>query len=367
MEVHPHREGAETGERGMSSRSPLRIGLAGLGALYWPFALADGIKGNSHARLTAFATLGQPEPEIRAHIGMDSEAFARYTGARRFVNAADMVKAGQVDAIALCGRHTEHARQVEQLAPLGRDLAIFKTMAASLADADRICAAGKKNRVRIAVGPSARFLPWFVAARKAVDAGRIGTPFSMRVAHHHGTIDVFGPGDFYREAAEGGPELSLGWYMVDLVMHFMGRPVVDVSASYGTFTSKDSPFMDLGRMSLRLAGGALAACDMYFCNRFDFPRWEMELVGDKGALLVRQPLEGGGEPAVTLTTAAGVRAIPLPARTPHWELFWIDELRGSGPPSLDAAYARDVTRVCLAARDAAARSASPARPAPRRR
>jgi predicted dehydrogenase len=334
-------------------KQALKIGLAGMGALYWPFALAEGLAGIRGARLAAVSSLGQAEAEIRAHIGMGAAEFAKKMGAK-LVDTVEQL-ADEADVIALCTRHTKHAAWVEKLAPLGRDLFVFKTFATTLKDADRICSAGKKHGVRIAAGPSARFLPWFAAAKSVVDAGRIGTPFSLRLAHHHGTIDVFGPGDFYRDAAEGGPELSLGWYMVDLAMHLLGRRVVDVDGAYGTYTSKDSPFMDLGRLTLRMEGGALAACDMYFCNRFAFPTWEMELVGDKGALLVRQPLGADAPPTVTLSTATGSRAVAMPTRSPHWELFWVDELRKPGALSVDAAWAREVTRVCLEARDAAAR------------
>jgi predicted dehydrogenase len=216
-------------------------------------------------------------------------------------------------------------------------------------------AAARDNRIRVAVGPSARFLPWFAAAKKALDAGRIGTPFSLRIAHHHGTLDVFHADDFYRDPAEGGPELSLGWYMVDLVLHFMQKPVERIAANYGTFTTPGGPFMDCGKLSLGMAGGAMASCDLYFCNRFAFPAWEMELVGDRGALLVRQSGGAGQETSVVLLTAAGRKNISPPARTPHWELFWVDELRGRGAPSVSAEYAREVTRICLAARDSARR------------
>lgn len=245
---------------------------------------------------------------------------------------------------------TEHARLVQQIAPYGKDIFIAKTFTTTMKDADAICATEKELGIRIAVGPSARFLPWFMAAKRVFDSGKIGAPFSMHVAHHHGTIDVFGPRDYYRDPKEGGPELSLGWYLVDLVMHFMAKPVTQVSALYGNFTSLDSPFMDCGKMTLALDGGAMAFCDMYFCNRFEFPRWEMEIVGGKGAVLIRQSKE---ETSVSVSTAAGVTEVPLPARAPHWELFWIEDFRAARAPALSAAHARTVTGVCLAARDSA--------------
>ncbi len=333
-------------------RRLLRVGLAGIAALYWPVCFAEGIQKRKDAKLVSFATLGVSPDEIRNHLGMGPEQFAGSYRLKGYDSVADMLAAGDLDAVAVCSRHTEHARLVRQLAPYGKDIFIAKTFATTVADANRICEAGERHRIRIAVGPSARFLPWFAAAGKAVAAGRIGEPFSVRIAHHHGTIDVFGPRDFYRDATEGGPELSLGWYLVDLVLWLMKRPVRRVSAAYGNYTSPDSPFMDCGTLSLQMDGGAMASCNMYFCNRIEFPGWEAEIVGDRGAILIRQGL---GDPVarVVLSTSRGRVELPVPRTGPHWELFWVDDFRRSGPPSLTAEYAREVTRVCLAARDSA--------------
>ena len=341
----------------------LRVGLAGIAALYWPVMIAEGIRARRDAKLVAFSTLGLAPRVIKDHVGMEPDEFARSCGAARYEDLDDMLRTEDLDAVAVCSRHTEHAALVPRIAAHGRDIFIAKTFATTARDAEAICAAGRKHGVRIAVGPSARFLPWFAAAKRVVDAGEIGAPFSMHVAHHHGTIDVFGPGDSYRDTREGGPELSLGWYLVDLVMHFMAKPVAGVSAVYGTYTSPDSPFMDCGKMTLTLEGGAMASCDMYFCNRFDYPRWEMEIIGEKGALLVRQ---SGDQAAVSVSTPRGTRAVALPSKTRDWELFWIDDFRAGREPELSAEYARRVTAACLAARDAARRGRWIAVPAARK-
>jgi predicted dehydrogenase len=327
--------------------------MAGIAALYWPITIAEGIKARRDATLVSFATLGVSPSVVRRHLGMEPADYARRYGLRQYDDLDEMLRAEELDAVAICSRHTEHARWVQRIARHGKDIFIAKTFTTTMADAGRICAAASRHGVRIAVGPSARFLPWFAAARRVLDSGRIGIPFSIRISHHHGTIDVFDRGDFYRDAAEGGPELSLGWYLVDLVLYFMQRPVTHVSALYGNFTSPDSPFMDCGTLSLELAGGALASCNMYFCNRFEFPRWEMEIVGDKGAILIHQAPGEQSEISVIVTTAAGRREACLPARTRHWELFWIDDFNAGRTPSLSAAYAREITRICLAARDSA--------------
>jgi predicted dehydrogenase len=198
---------------------------------------------------------------IKDHLGMEPAEYAHAYCVKQYGDLDEMLRTEELDAVAVCSRHTGHAGLVQQIAPHGKDIFIAKTFTTTMKDADAICSAEKKQGIRIAVGPSARILPWFLAAKRVVDSGRIGTPFSMHVAHHHGTIDVLGPGDFYRDPAEGGPELSLVWYLVDLLLHFMARPVKHVPAIYGNFTSPDSPFMDCGKLTLGLADGAMASCD----------------------------------------------------------------------------------------------------------
>jgi len=192
-----------------------------------------------------------------------------------------------------------------------------------------------------------------VAAHDAIAQGLIGEPFSVRICHHHGTIDVFGQGDWYRDPQEGGPELSLGWYGIDLALHLMQDTVQTVSAAYGNYTSPDSPFMDCGRMVMRMGRGGVASFDMYFCNRVPYPSWQLEIVGPKGVISVHRTEGSSSRTVVSLDGDGGYRSLPVPDRTPGWETFWIDDLLAGREPALSAEVAKQITQISLAARDSA--------------
>jgi predicted dehydrogenase len=241
----------------------------------------------------------------------------------------------------------------ERMAKLGVDLFIPKTFATTLADAERIVQAGRRHGVQIAVGPSARYLPPMLAAQEAIAQGSIGEPFAVRICHHHGTIDVFGEGDWYRDPQEGGPELSLGWYGIDLVLHLMQDTVQTVFAVYGNYTSPDSPFMDCGRIVMGMGRGGVASFDMYFCNRVPYPSWQLEIVGPKGVISVHRTEDSSSGTVVSLDGSEGYRTLPLPAQTPDWETFWIDDLLAGREPALTAEVAKRITQISLAARDSA--------------
>lgn len=336
----------------------MRVGMVGLAATYWPTAIARKLRARRGVRLLAAASLGVSDAVARRYLRVSPDEYADEFGLRLYRDAEAMVDRERLDTVVLCTRHTRHAKWAEAMAKLGLDIFIPKTFATTLADAERIVRAEREHGVQIAVGPSGRYLPAIAAAKQAVDKGRIGKPFAMRLCHHHGTLDAFPEGDWYRDAKEGGPELSLGWYVADLVLHFMGQGVESVFAQYANYTSPDSQFMDCGKLVMRMAGGAMAACDMYFCNRVPYPSWEMEVVGPKGVVRVHPVRSGATEIAASLRTARGVTPLPPPRRTRDWELFWVDDFRKRRPSAISPEVATLITRISLAARDSARKGRS---------
>jgi predicted dehydrogenase len=331
----------------------VRAGMVGLSALYWPQVMAKGLGSREGVCFAAAATLGATEEEVRGTLASTPREYAQQHGINLYTDAEEMVHAEKLDTVVLATRHTDHARWAERMAALGMNIFIPKTFATTLQDAHRIVEARNRHRVQIAVGPSARFLPEMVSVKEALKRGRIGRPFAARLCHHHGTIDVFGAKDWYREEQEGGPELSLAWYGIDLISHLFDGRIETVFAEYGNFTSPGSPFMDCGRICMSLQGGATASFDMYFCNRMSYPSWQLEIVGPRGIAAIR-PMEGDPtKPVASLDTESGHERLPRPDAVPNWETFWIDDLLAGREPALSVEYALAVTEVSLAARESA--------------
>ena len=104
-----------------------------------------------------------------------------------------------------------------------------------------------------------------------------------------------------------------------------------------------------------MAGGANAAFDMYFCNRFPYPSWQLEIAGPKGLLSIHRVEGDPFRTVASLDGPEGYRLLPIPEDMPHWENFWVDELAHGRPLSLTAGYAREVTRLSLAALESSRR------------
>lgn len=331
----------------------MRVGMVGITSKWWPIAIARGLKAAQGVKLLAAATLGSGSREVREHLGMTPEEYTEEFGVSLYRDAEEMIAGEKLDTVVLNVRHSEHADWAERLAQLGVDIYIPKPFATTLSDARRIVEVGERYGVNIACGPSDRYQPAMLAAKTAVDEGLIGEPFAMRMAHHHGTIEDFHKKDWYRDAKEGGPELSLGWYVVDLAMHFMGSGVARVFAEYENYTSPESPFMDCGKMVLRMTTGAMVSCDMYFCNRFPYPVWELDILGSRGAIKIHTEGDDTGKLAATLYTAQTVRSLPFPQKAPNREVAWVEGFNRKAPAVVPAQTALEITHVSLAARDAA--------------
>jgi predicted dehydrogenase len=336
----------------------MRAGMVGLSALYWPQTLGRGLAANPAVDFRAAATLGVADESIATTLGSSPQDYADQFKLKLYSDAEEMIAAEALETVVLITPHSQHADWVERLAPLGVNIFIPKTFTTTLKDAERIVQAQAHQNVRIAVGPTARYLPVFMAVKEALSAGAIGQPFSLRLCHHHGTIDGFNITDWYLEPSEGGPELSLGWYGIDLILHLLDDQVTQVVANYGNFTTPQSPFMDCGRMVLKMAQGGTAVFDMLFCNRFAYPAWQLEIIGTEGALAIQRAAPDSNSLVVTLHNAQGTQILSVPEQTPGWEHFWIEEFVTGRELSLDAAQAMKITRISLMARQAA-QSAQP--------
>ena len=331
----------------------MRIGIVGISTRHWPVAIARNLASLRDVRLLAAATLGDSEATVRQHIDMSPTEFSEAFAVKLYREPEEMVERERLDTVVISTRHSQHAEFAERMAGLGMNIYIPKTFTTTIEDAERIVRAGRKRGAGIAVGPSGRHFPPIAAAKKAVEKGIIGEPFAMRLSHHHGTLDAFPEGDWYRDVKEGGPELSLGWYVIDLLLDFMGQSATSVYATYGNYTSPGSPFMDCGKMVLRLKNGGMASCDMYFCHRIPYPTWELEVAGPKGVIKVQAAGNGTADAAAWLYTARGPRPLPVPKRIPDREVFWVDDFKKNRPPAISAEDALEITRISVAALDSA--------------
>ena len=332
----------------------MRTGLIGLSALYYPISQGDRLVNKKGVEFVSAATLGDDSTRIKSCMGLTPEEYGKKYSVKIYEDAEVMIEKENLEALVICSRNSEHAYWTEKAAKLGvKKIYMPKAFAVSIEDAERMVEIKREYGMQIACGPSMRYLPHMVALRLAIENEVAGKPHYIRLCHHHGTIKSFNEADWYRDAREGGPEMSLGWYGVDLATFLMGAKVEAVSANYSNFMSPDSPFMDCGRMEMLMEGGKVAQFDMYFCLGYPYPGWQIEIICEKGVLSLHRVQGDACNTVAAFQNSDGYRLLPLPENTVDMEAVWMDDFLCGREPVVNEEYSKYITAVCLKARDSA--------------
>lgn len=124
------------------------------------------------------AGICDPEPaRMRAAI-----ANFQIPPARVFTDLHRCLEVTAPDFAILCPATAHHADYVEQAAPYGVHLLVEKPFAATLAEADRMIAAARKARCRLAINWPLRWVPSHVTAHRLQREGRIG---ALQEVHYY--------------------------------------------------------------------------------------------------------------------------------------------------------------------------------------
>ncbi len=329
----------------------IRTGIVGLQSVFWPNAFANCLKEISNAELVACADMGYDPDLIKISLGRTPEEYAAQHDVGLYHDPIEMIEKEGLQAVCICAKNTEIVNFVELVAPLGVDIYMAKPMATTMEAANRIVKAVRDNDMIATSGTTERFDGGIRAAYQRFKSGAIGELISIRALHQHGNISGFPKDDWYWDEAQGGPELSLIWYVGDVVRWFAGSEVVRVYAEYDNYLSDNSPFMDNGKIILRFENKIMGSIDIYFSVKgWSFPSYEVELVGTEGCIRTQQSVYEG-----TLFTKDGITNFyriqnnNLLDEMRHWVQCCINKT----DPELTIEDARSVIELCLACRQSA--------------
>jgi predicted dehydrogenase len=249
-----------------TSSSPLQGGLIGCGFVS-QYHL-DAWREVPGARLVALCDVRPDRLEW---------AGARAPGAQLYGDAAAMFEAGHLDFVEICTRPESHRELVELAARHGAHVLCQKPAAVVRPDLRAMIAHCDEAGVRLMIHENWRFRPWYRAFRAEVDAGAIGRPIRLRIAHRDTRAlrpDGFADQPYLAEM----PRLVLlemGCHLVDTARYLMGE-ARSVSATLGRF-GPGHPGEDVATLSLRFDGGALGLLDLSWCAPADLARPEWAL------------------------------------------------------------------------------------------
>jgi predicted dehydrogenase len=141
-----------------------------------------------------------------------------------------------IDAVVIATPVPTHRPLVEAAARAGKHAIVEKPMTNTRADADSMVAAADAAGVRLAVVSQHRFRGAPVAAKAAIDAGRIGSIRMVRVFGPNAGWDI--PVDSWNsDSAQVTPYMDWGAHACDIVRWLTGSEATLAFGQFGTYSS----------------------------------------------------------------------------------------------------------------------------------
>jgi len=231
--------------------------------------------------LTAASTLGRTEEEVRNNLGMGSQTFADKYGLRLYQTAEELLEREQPDGVFICGRPStmpaiarmavEHGVHVFLQKPAGRNAQELRDLGSEAKRRGVVASAGQTWRYDGAAQAS--------LAKLKAEREDIGKLCNVRIMYQHGKPTRK---TWYYDEKEGGPELWLGWYPIDLLRYFTQSRIVSVYATaHGGDTSPENENV-VFHASCECENGVCGNFDFYGNIKYSYPRTEWELLTERG-------------------------------------------------------------------------------------
>ena len=153
-----------------------------------------------------------------------AEAFASEHGlARAYGSYHEIMSDPDVDVLYIATPHPQHHAIALAAIAAGKAVLVEKTFTATVAGAEEIIDAARRQQVFAMEAMWTRFQPAIVAARALIDDGAIGEVRQLQA--DLGVDRPYNPADrLFDPAQGGGAMLDLGVYVVSFAQYFLGTP-----------------------------------------------------------------------------------------------------------------------------------------------
>jgi len=190
------------------------IGILGLGNI--ANRVAKGVLCSKKACLYAVASRNIE----------NAKYFAEKYGAKIYYgNYEEMLNDPKVDVVYICTPNTLHFEQIEVCLSHGKHVICEKPMVKDEVQVRQLFAKARECGCFLMEAQKMLFLPAVLKLKKAIDSGRLGR---IRQAEFTHTFLASYNGWMFDNAAGGGPLLSSGIYVIELMQFLFGCKVEDI-------------------------------------------------------------------------------------------------------------------------------------------
>jgi myo-inositol 2-dehydrogenase / D-chiro-inositol 1-dehydrogenase len=271
-------------------------------------------------------------------------------GVATAADAAELLAAADVDAVAICTSTDTHADLIVAAARAGKAIFCEKPVSLDLAEVDRALAAVDEAGVPFQIGFNRRFDPAHAAVAAAVADGTVGEPHLVRISSR----DPAPPPLSYVRTS-GGIFLDMTIHDFDMARFVSGSEVVEVFARGAVRVDRafaQAGDVDTAVVTLVHENGCLTTIDNSRQAVYGYDQ-RVEVFGSAGMAASENPLAnsavvrtGAGSTAATLPYFYLERYVPSYLR--EWEAFVGAVTAGHTPP-VTGADARAPLVIGLAA------------------
>ena len=275
----------------------LKVGLIGLGRLGRVYArdLAGRIP---ETRLVAVA-------DTAGSLASDTALEFDVPGA--YADPLALIDDPNVDAVVIATPTHVHREHVAAAADRRKPTFCEKPPALSLAEVATMKDAIERSGMFFQMGFMRRFDAGYAAAKKQIDAGRIGTPLVFKATSR----DPFRPSlEYANPASSGGMLIDMGIHDFDLARWFMGdvRTVSAIGATIAYPELESVGDIDNAIVSLTFESGKLGAVDLTRSGIYGYDI-STEILGIEGTIRIGYLRE---TPITIMTKAGGVAHDTVP-------------------------------------------------------
>lgn len=265
-----------------------------------------GILGFAHGHVMSYGRewINHPEMDVKLVAGWDRdpERSAGSTNSFGIENAPSMesiLKRDDIDAVVISSETSFHAELAEAAAQAGKAIILYKPMALTLAQADRIVAAVEKYNVPFTMGYQMRVDPQNIKIKELIKDETIGKTVMYRRRHALATHTWGGFENTWHASPVYNRDIFAddSSHPIDMLNWIFGVPET-VSAELTTMVNPKIP-NDNGVALFKYPNGMIAEISCYFaCSASEITT---EVYGSKGSIQQYY----GDAPATRLPRAEG--------------------------------------------------------------
>lgn len=276
---------------------PTVIGVVGCGVISEAY-----LKGAARSKLIRVKSVADLNVEAAAQRAKEFHV--------RAVSVEALLADEEIDIVINLTVPQAHAPVSLSIIEAGKHVYSEKPLATRLADAQALVLAAAAKRLRVGCAPDTFLGAAHQACRRAIDAGRIGTPVAGGAAVLSHGMEHWHPNPAFYFQRGGGPMLDMGPYYITQLINLLG-PVARVTAeatmgsTHRTVTSEplrgqviEVEVPTTVNAVLRFASGANVALSQSW-DVWKHRRLPIEIYGSEGSMLVPDPNFFGGEPLVS--------------------------------------------------------------------